>query len=193
MRCRSTASRGPRRGCDARCSTAGTRRASARDQPRSRTARGRALKLARRRARHARFRSCLAELQHVFALIAHEYQDRGQALPKVAVTNAGRTAMGGPLPSHCMVDGKSARRCSSRFFDNSISRWRNSLGCADSANAPLADKIGGPWTVDPVMEHYGVEGRGFDAHQHFVRQRIGTGTLTSDSSNWPFARTSERS
>ena len=53
--------------------------------------------------------------------------------------------MDGPLLSHCMVDGKSARRCSSRFFDNSMCRWRNSISCADNPNAPLADTIGGPW------------------------------------------------
>ena len=32
---------------------------------------------------------------------------------RLAATNAGPTAMEGPLLSHCMVDGKSARRCSS--------------------------------------------------------------------------------
>ena len=43
--------------------------------------------------------------------------------------------MDGPLLSHCMVDGKSARRCSSRFFDNFECRSRNSIGCADNPNA----------------------------------------------------------
>ena len=45
--------------------------------------------------------------------------------------------MGGPSRSHCMVDEKSARRCSSRFFDNFECRSRNSIGCADNPN-PLA-------------------------------------------------------
>ena len=37
--------------------------------------------------------------------------------------------MDGPLLSHCMVDGKSASRCSSRFFDNFECRSRNLIGC----------------------------------------------------------------
>ena len=63
--------------------------------------------------------------------------------------------MDGPLLSHCMVDGKSARRCSSRFFDNSMCRWRNSIGCADNPNVPLGVHDWWALTVDPVMEHYG--------------------------------------
>ena len=42
--------------------------------------------------------------------------------------------MDGPSLSHCMVDEKSARRCSSRFFDNFECRSRNSIGCADNPN-----------------------------------------------------------
>src|SRR5687768_1461000 len=45
--------------------------------------------------------------------------------------------MDGPLLSHCMVDGKSARRCSSRFFDNFECRSRNSIGCADNRTRNL--------------------------------------------------------
>ena len=39
-----------------------------------------------------------------------------------------------PSRSHCMVDGKLVRRCSSRSFDNFECRSRNSIGCADNPN-----------------------------------------------------------
>jgi hypothetical protein len=51
--------------------------------------------------------------------------------------------MDGPLLSHCMVDGKSARRCSSRFFDNFEYRSRNSIVCADNPNAIRRGRIFG--------------------------------------------------
>ena len=58
--------------------------------------------------------------------------------------------MDGPLLSHCMVDGKSAHRCSSRFSDNSMCRWRNSIGCADNPNASWRTRLVG---VDRRSSH----------------------------------------
>ena len=104
-------------------------------------------KVRRHRSCAADWRTCLGDpvsRKGPVGRFGAETRARVGASARPATTNAERTAMHEPLLFHCMADGDSARRCSSRLFDNAMCRCRSSIGCGHSRTALSAYTIGRP-------------------------------------------------